>query len=235
MSTQLELNPSADGYVSCSTGGSSWHSAVEASGITASNLPTIDAVRATSDNVADKWTQIIRTFFSFDTSGLPDGCTILSAILSLYGYDKDDDLPGNSWSLGVYSATLIGPTIVTYNDFQNAGTSLLSNVIAYASWAVSGNVNQFTLNATGLAYISKTSYTIVCLRDVLYDVADELDPNNHDPVWTSYVKTHMRLHGSGTATPAYKPKLTITYDVPAPSNPSGGAYFARGAARAMSF
>lgn len=219
---QLVLNALTDGYAYCSTGGSSWHSAVEANGVSATNMAAINLVRTTSDNVENQWTQIIRAFYAFNTSALPDTCTIDSATLVLKGYDKKDDLSDGLWEIGIYSASLIGEETVTYFDFINAGTTLLSDTIGYSSWSASGN-NTFTFNSTGLAYFSKTGNTVFCLRDLAHDVADELDPNNHNPNWIASKIFQVRWVAGAEAN---KPVLTINY-TDAPAAVGSGAYFAR--------
>jgi hypothetical protein len=220
---QIIVNPVVDGYASSVTGGSSWHSAVSAIGVSANNLMTIDLIRATSDTVENQWSQVVRTFFSFDTSGIPNDATIDSATLTLRGYDKKNEFSA-TWVLALYDAILNNPTLVAAGDFANAGVVLLSSTIAYAAWSTSGD-NVLTLNAAGLANISKTGNTIMCVRDVTYDVADELDPNNHDPAWTTYNLYYMRWVGSGAE--SNKPFLTVNYtEAPVVQNP-GGAYISR--------
>jgi len=222
MASPLVLNAITDGYANTSTGGSSWHSAVTTGAVNDANMAAINLIRATSHSDSNEWTQCVRAFYAFDTSALPDTCTIDSATLVLKGHDKKDDLSDGLWELAVFDATLYNEYLVGWNDFVNAGTIQLTNSIAYDSWNTSGN-NTLTFNATGLAYFNKSGNTVFCIRDATHDVADELDPNNHDPNWISFKASYVRWVAGAEAD---KPILTINY-TEAPSVLGAGSYFAK--------
>jgi len=160
----------------------------------------------------------------FDTAPLLDGCTITSATLTLRYYDKKNDLTGATPALAVVAATLLSHAVIASADYSSAGTTLLSDSIAYASWTTGDKV--FTLNAAGLAHINKTGYTDLCICEVNYDIADRLDPGNHDPPWIASNVMYMSWVGTGS-TP--KPYLTVNYDPPVPpiGQAGNGAFFAR--------
>lgn len=206
---QLVVEPAIEGYAAFSqvAGGSSWHYAMTHNASTSGQTLAITLNRWTSYSVSDEWTQNYRGFMGFNTSPLPDGCTITSAFLTLRGYDKKNDLTGSSPALAVVEATLASHVAISDSDYLTAGTTLFSNSIPYASWGASDQV--FTFNAAGLAYISKTGYTDLCICEVNYDIADRLDPDNHNPNWVASKVMHMRWVGTGS-TP--KPYLTINYD-----------------------
>jgi len=218
---QLVVEPTIEGYAGASTGGSSWHAACAAGGVTQGSTLAITLNRWTSDNVVNQWTQNYRGFMGFNTAPLPDGCTIDSAFLTLRGYDKKNDFVDTP-ALAVVEATLLGHADIAIQDYQTAGTVLFSNSIAYASWAASDQV--FTFTPAGLAYISKTGYTDLCICEVNYDIADRLDPGNHDPTWISSKVMYMRWVGTGDSP---KPYLTINYTDAPVAGEGNGAYFAR--------
>jgi len=219
---QLILNALTDGAANSTTGGSSWHSAVTAIGNNSNNMMAINLIRVTSDTITNQWSQVYRAFYAFNTSALPDTCTIDSATLVLKGYDKKDDVSDGLWELAVFNATLNSEVIVGWTDFNNAGTTQLTDSITYAGWNTSGN-NTLTFNSTGLAYFSKTGNTVFCIRDATHDAADELDPNNHDPNWVSYKASYMRWVAGAEAD---KPVLTINY-TDAPVTGANGASIVR--------
>jgi len=206
----LTFNPHGGyAYTNDFLNSNSWHQEVIANGDLANEDIAGDLFQVTAKSTSTgKWQQIIRAFYAFDTSAIVG--TISSATLTIIGSAKEDNNLDGLWELGVYSATLTDPTHVDPQDYQLAGTTLLSSTITYAGFNTSGN-NVFTFNATGLAYINKTGYTIVCIRDATHDVADELDPNNHDPNWVDYAVSNIKWLGSGNSTPESKPLLTVNY------------------------
>lgn len=221
---QLIVEPTIEGYA----GGIvyspdySWHDIMVAGGNASDHTQPISLVRWTSDSVLDTWSGAYRGFMGFLTSALPDGCTITSASLTLRYYDKKNDLTGSTPALAVVAASLISHAAIGMSDYATAGTDLLSDSIAYASWTAGDKV--FTFNGAGLAYISKTGYTDLCICEVNYDIADRLDPGNHDPNWVASKVMYMRWVGTGDSP---KPYLTINYTEAPPISAAGGAYFAR--------
>jgi hypothetical protein len=203
----------------------SWHTEVITNGDLSNEDTAGDLFQVTAQPTSsDCWRQIIRTFYAFDTSSITG--TINSATLTLIGTAKEDNTLDGLWELGVYSATLTDPEHVDPQDYQLAGTTLLSSTIAYSSFNEGGN-NVFTFDATGRAYINKTGYTIICIRDKTHDVADELDPNNHNPNWVDGTAvSNMKWTGSGNSTPGNKPLLTINY-TDAPVTGASGASIVR--------
>ncbi len=226
---QLVVEPVIEGYA----GGIvyspdySWHDVVVAGGNAANDTQTISIVRWTSDSVLDTWSGVYRGFMGFNTASLPDGCTINSAFLTVRGYDKKNDLTGTTPAIAIVAGPLLSHAVIASGDYSNAGTTLFSDTITYASWAASDQV--FTLNAAGLAYISKIGYTDLCITEVNYDLADRLDPNNHNPNWVASKVMYMRWVGTGSSP---KPYLTVNYTEAPPVVGAGdGAFFARRVAR----
>lgn len=104
-----------------------------------------------------------RGWLLFDSSALPDTDTISSATLSLWATAKRDDNSAqwgaSAKDLEVVSATVTsntGATAADYNITQFGSTEF--GVIAYAS-VTTGAYNDITLNASGIAAVSKTSIT----------------------------------------------------------------------------
>jgi hypothetical protein len=230
----LDVRPHAGGYPFTNDflSAVSWHTEVVANGDLCNEGTSGELIQATCHNTTNKWQQIIRTMYCFDTSSITLANEVSGVTLTLVGTEKTDNTGDGAWALAAYSASLNDNDHVTKDDYQLCGAILLSDSIAYASFDASGN-NVLTFNATGLAYINRTGYTILCLRDATHDVADELDPNNHDPVWAgSHAIYSMKWCGTAYAGEGSRPLLSVTYGPVTPvSSPGDGAYFARRMAR----
>lgn len=152
----------------------------------------------------DTWMQLGRGILLFDTSALPDNASIQSAVLSLYGCAKIDQL-GITPNLNIYSCLPNSNTDIIAGDFDTLGfIPYCDTPISYAAWSLVG-YNDFILNAAGLAAISKTGITKLGTRNANYDVAGVAPPNWANQQ-SSYLYCYTADKGGG-----YRPKLVITY------------------------
>jgi len=119
--------------------------------------------------------------FHLTLPSIPDGATILSAVLSLYGFQKYDN-ENTAPNINIYTGQLVTSTTPWWT------TTPLSTAISYTSW-VSGGWNNFTLNADGLAAISKTGVTYFAVLNANYDVA------GNAPVWAGvgWIRLHVAV------------------------------------------
>lgn len=137
-----------------------------------------------------------RSFIFFDTSSVGAGRVIVSAVLSLNVYSKDND-------------DLVRPNIYITKGYQ-------SDPVVTGDWAgqtaevtdlghidlgdvATGQYNDISLNAAGLAWINKTGITKFCMRE-------DRDLSDEGPLAVSDNGLYywMTQKGSG-----YEPKLTI--------------------------
>ncbi len=150
----------------------------------------------------NQWQSLRRSIFLFDTSGLPDNAIISAATLSLYGYAKADYIPSTP-STNIYSSNPASNTALAGGDYNSLGSTAFSTDITYAGWSISA-YNNFTLNSSGIAAISKVGVSKFGGRNSQYDVAGSAPP------WTSggnsWVKCYFAEQGAG-----YQPKLVVTY------------------------
>jgi hypothetical protein len=172
----------------------------------------------------DKWRRISRVGMVFDTSALPDTCTITGATLKTTCWSKSDGLVCTP-NVCLYSFSPASEAALAITDYALFGAVALSNAVAYADWPTDKSQATFTLNATGLALISKTGNTCLGLRNASYDVADT------PPTWASNTSSSCNLYGrngeSDPHVPAQGPTLTIDYtDTPVASS-NKGTYSAR--------
>lgn len=173
------------------------------------------------------WEFFQRSVVLFDTSGLPDDCTVTDAVLSIFGKAKADAI-GIAPASNVYSSDPASNTALIAADYGCLGTEDLATEIAYADWSVVAyndftlidvNTDGFATNADG-TYINKTGVTKLGLRDSTYDA-----PNNvPDP---AYGGTKVQGYTAEQGAPN-KPKLVITYsegEPPPPPPPPAPARF----------
>lgn len=133
--------------------------------------------------------RVERAFLFYDTSNLPDACTIVEAYIDLYKVSGD-----YSQEVAVFAGGQAN--IVTTADFQKFG-----GVNFGESAPAAPGLHRIYLNASGIAAISKTGWTKFCLRERNYDVL-----NTPPPSAFSTFKTYL------VSSPAtYLNKLVIKY------------------------
>jgi len=204
---------SVDGWVrnrTTSSDGDTWanvRAGTGDAGLDAYDTQESDFASIFSAEPSGKWREIERSIIVFDTSDLPDDIPIISATLSLYGGGKGDYL-SISPTINVFSANPASDTALETADYTDLGGTPYSSSISYASWDTSG-WNNFALNATGIAAISKTGASKFGIREAKYD-ATGLEPAWSYPdgfyKWSSFWWRSADYSDGSLA-----PKLTITY------------------------
>lgn len=153
------------------------------------------------DNVSNNWLELVRGYFQFDTSAIPDSDTIDSATIYLYIH-----------SIGA-SASGLEANVVEFNpatnnslvgdDFDNIVKTALSD----SNWdadSISTGYDSFALNSTGLSNISKTSYSnfAFLLDSDITEIA---------PSWVSGGGQNIMCRTSEYTGTASDPYISITY------------------------
>lgn len=147
----------------------------------------------------DKSDRQYRSVVSFDTSALPDGATLESAKLRLLRGTVSGTNPfGTHGQLlaDIQSGGLGGNAALATGDFQAAPTA--TGVASLSDPATNGVWSEGTLNAQGLAAISKTGKTQ--LR--VYFTSDDNDDRGND---------YLGFYSGENATAGNRPQLVITY------------------------
>lgn len=194
-----------NGYTGRSTAGESWASLRGGTGNeSGSGVDNYSGYNQTNAGLT-LWVELIRGLFPFDTSALPDTDTITSATFSVYGKTKQDFLSQSVCAvLGVQASN----TAVANSDFQsNAGVSQASSTnITITSWLIEA-YNDFPLNATGLAAISKTGFTNLGIQLTG-------DNTNTEPSKSSATAASVYNYLSGTAGTTKDPMLVVVHSAP---------------------
>jgi len=196
---------SVDGYVAASGSEWTWAEIIAHAGVGSSDtVAKSEFMMISAWDATDKWEQVLRSIFLFDTSGLDDGATISAATFSVYGDGKDDGLSVTP-DINVYSSDPASNDDLVSGDYDSLGTTAYCDTaITYAGFDTS-DYNDFAFNATGLAAISKTGVTKLGLRNASFDVSGT--PPTWSAGWAySRIKGYFAEQGTG-----YKPKLVVTY------------------------
>jgi len=137
----------------------------------------------------DAW--ISRSFFDFDLSDIPAGKECVSVSLFLMQYDYHDS------SVGIQAGTQADPA--TVDDYA----SFLPTV--FASQVFVAGLNEFILNAAGLAFIqSKFGLTAkLFAREAVYDISGDT-PASGTHLWNG-------ICFANNTTEANRPRLQVTY------------------------
>ncbi len=163
---------------------------------------TIDATATTTsalrlgDNNQDRQ---YKSVVSFDTSAIPDGATILSATLRLRRGTLSGTNPftthGTCWA-DAQTGGFSGSTTLQTGGFQAAATAVQAASLANA--AANGDWSEGSLNASGLAAISKTGST----QMRVYFNLDDNDDTGND---------YIGYYSGDNSTSANRPQLVVTY------------------------
>jgi len=151
---------------------------------------------------------ITRTFWLFDTSALTAGATISAAVAS-FAAAGGASTNADTTAMHIVASTPASNTAITTADYDQIGSTTFGN-ITIANWVTTNNTyNDITLNASGLAAISKTGITKFAGRLAL-------DLNDVAPTGNNYIGSGYFADNAGTSS---DPKLVITYTAPAgPAN-----------------
>jgi len=194
-----------DGRITYDTTGTTWNTAVTA---TAGHF--LDDSTDILDVATSYWldstsrAQNNRGWFLFDTSSLTSSATISSAIISLYKYNSyDGDNDANGYTVIVSGKTPASNTALVLGDYDQVGSTALSNTIDTTIFAT--GYNDYTLNATGLGEILKTGISYFATRE-------GHDLNNDQPLNSTNNGIAVRMADDvGTS---QDPKLVVTYTLP---------------------
>lgn len=211
-----------DGYVGHIYGvgaGQIWATIRAAAGSEFNDTRTTNSIAASAlaDTGADNWREIIRSIFLFDTSSIPDTDTVDSATFSIYVPSVTDTA---SQSISLCSSAPASNMGLANGDYATLGTTKFATDQTIASLTTSA-YNDFALNASGLANISKIGVSKFGMR-----LTSDVD--NLAPTWGSGIEPRVNCHCADTAGTIQDPKLTITHSsgaIESTRSPSGGVAY----------
>lgn len=151
------------------------------------------------DTTSNQWDVLDRCGYIFDTSSIPDTENIDSATFSLYGVALYNGVTGMSINVG--SFTPASDSTFANSDYGTFGTTKFTTDLAVSSWATAA-YNDFALNASGLAVISKTGNS-------RFGFMFTEDMTNTAPTWVSAAQTLPQARDSSAAGTTEDPKLVV--------------------------
>lgn len=184
----------------------SWSEVREGSGTLARNTRTTDSVVIQGDDTTDKWRNMHRQIFGFDTSGIGSGASIDSATFSLYGSGNQDDY---SQDVVIDRNPPSSASAIAAGDYDLSGwdeTKQSDTTISCGSWNTS-DYNDFTLNATGEGNVNLTGNSWFGTR-----LSGDFDDT--EPTWSNDGRSYTASYMADETGTSSDPKLVVTYTVP---------------------
>lgn len=205
-----------DGYLvrGDSSGSGGWTTARNATDVGAhpdsvvNDNATNIVLRAMNDSGYGKC-EMGRLFMLFDTSTLGAAATISAAVITITSDGKNVVDTGNYGV--IVSSTPASNTLLASGDWDQVGSTELSNQLSFNSWGAAGATHDLTLNAGGIAAIAKTGISKFAIRSG-YDI------NNTTPSNTNFGggATYTVAKSADTTGTTSDPKLVVTYTATAP-------------------
>lgn len=161
-------------------------------------------IRIQSSTTSDQFAQIARGVFGFDTSAV-GADSISSAVLSFYGNGSVLSALGHV-DIEVVSHTPTSESSISTADYNYSkyGTTSLATAINTASFSTSG-YNDFTLNASGQAYINGSGNTFFATFTA-WEKADTFGGS-----WASSSSTQVNVYHADQTGTSSDPKLVIVH------------------------
>ena len=182
-----------------------WNTLRTSAGNDARVTNTIDnAIHLADGPTTDRFKNLSRGIYLFDTSDIPDDDAIDSAILSLFGSAKLDETPTNP-VIDIYTSSPASDDNLVSSDYAQLGaTSQTGSGITFSNFSTSA-YNDFTLNSTGRGNISQTATTSFGSRSVF-------DADNVAPAWgAEHDISRMRVFFADEGGTTKDPKLVVEH------------------------
>jgi len=200
----IVFSPILDGDVARLSVGDTWAEIRDGAGTNNNHDQITNWIELNSYSDEDTWQKLYRAIILFDTSLIPDEATITGAIFSFYCESKARDFVGDVafHALGLVPTTPGANNVLANSDYGEVGDTQLAEYYPYNSIITTG-YNHITLNAAGLAAISKTGLTKLGLRFAC-DRANVGAWENNKEVVVKYYTSDYTITGKA-------PKLTVYF------------------------
>ena len=199
---------SADGYSFRSSTATTFSDLRDSNGNGLDDSGTIIIMSLVSSSTTDRYTNLSRGFAFFDTSSLDDLATVTSAVLSLKGSNKLNDL--GSPDLHVAGTTSLNQTKVDQNDYQTVQRASFGSV-AYAGFSTTA-YNDVTLDANGRSNVKTNDLSRFSLQ-LSWDLND-----NFTGSWVSNSGSRFYVRSADSSGTSSDPKLVVTVELPSSSD-----------------
>lgn len=163
---------------------------------------SVGAPEITTSSTTNQFRQLTRVIYTFDTSSIPVSATIESATLSLFGVSKNNSL-GGSPEIDIVAATPPATNTLAASDYGQLGSTVFASK-TYAGWSTSA-YNDFTLNANGIANITKGGVSKFGAR-VNWDT-----DNSFTGTWASLSDVRFNHYMADQTGTDNDPKLVVVY------------------------
>lgn len=150
----------------------------------------------------NKYTNVGRLFYLFDTSALPSNCTIIKADFIVGAEDKYNN--GFDAAFNIFGSNPLSNTAIVKTDFSRVSSVPFATKIPFAD-IVEHSQNTWHLNSAGLAAINKTGITKFSLREANHDAP------NIEPDWAVNKVVWSEFFFVNQVTAAFRPRLVVTY------------------------
>lgn len=161
--------------------------------------PSTAYIGLTGSATTNQYSLLRRGITGFDTSALTSSANISAAVLSLYGGFKSNGLGSDTFE--IVAATPSTPSAIAAADYAQLGSTSFASM-SYASFTASV-YNDFTLNASGIAAISKTG------NSIFGQMFGWDRSGTFSGTWSSGAQNEIDWNGGSNASNV--PKLVITY------------------------
>lgn len=179
-----------------------WANIIAGVGTTADTVTTpTDCAFLQTSATLNQYGTLVRSFYSFDTSLIGTPSTVSDVIISIVGTGKVNAV--GSPDFHIAGGTLTNSNALVTGDFVNRGVTSFGSV-TYANFSTAG-YNSITLNASGIANISKTGISVFSAQ-LSWDIL-----SSFTGVWAGSQNTGFQAAYADTAGSTSDPKLTVTF------------------------
>ncbi len=163
-----------------------------------------NGVKIQADIVDNKWYDIVRSIFPFNTTSIPENAIIESAKLHIFVGTKEDDGLNANLDWNIYAAHPATTSSLTESDFGKFGSIPFSTTKTWdeTEWY---SEQIFDLNEAGIAHINKGGFTSFGVRNATYD-AGGVEPN-----WVSKKRAYINFYFSDNEDESKHAYLEVTY------------------------
>ena len=216
----LTVNPdgheevsSVDGQVGNIGQDAAWATVIAgAGGYSVDNTAHLYPFIARASNTNNQYAQCMAGIILFNTSTLTGGANISAGVFSLHGDTRYNNLNGEASANSALVLVASNPnsnTALTGTDFGTRGSTSFGVSVKQDSWNDAG-YNDITLNANGLAAISKTGISKFATRG-----GWDFNATTTGLTWTADGPQGFEVIAADTAGTSTDPKLVVTYTLPA--------------------